>query len=84
MQKVREEAGGAKILSWDVVNEAITDGGQSPFKDNAWYPKLSDYVDRAFKYARAADPDALLFYNDYAVVNNDGKADRIVDMIKGM
>ena len=58
MQKVRQLAGGNKILAWDVVNEAIADGSGT-FKDaKPWYPLLPDYVDRAFKYARQADPDA--------------------------
>ena len=85
MQGVRTAADGAKILAWDVVNEAVTDGSGGPFKDSQpWYPKLPDYVDRAFKHAREADPEALLFYNDYGVVTNNGKQDRIIDMIKGM
>lgn len=53
-----------KINSWDVVNEAIDDNGN--IKQGFWYSKIgSDYIDLAFQYAHEADPDALLFYNDY-------------------
>ena len=73
MQGVRKAADNAPILAWDVVNEAIADDG-SGFKDGApWYPKLPDYVDKAFTYARSADPDALLFYNDYNVISDPKK-----------
>ena len=67
MQGVREKAGGHKILAWDVVNEAVSDSNSGDILKHAdpWYPKLPDYIDRAFRYARKADPDALLFYNDY-------------------
>ena len=82
MQGVRKGADNAKILAWDVVNEAISDDSNEMFKSNAWYPKIPDYVERAFKYARQADPDALLFYNDYNIVWDGKKTDHIVDMIK--
>lgn len=53
-----------KIKSWDVVNEAIDDSGN--IKQGFWYSKVgSNYIDWAFQYAHDADPDALLFYNDY-------------------
>ena len=54
------------------------------FKSNVWYDHIPDYVDRAFKYAREADPHALLFYNDYTVVQNKDKQDKIIKMIKSM
>ena len=87
MQEVPKLAGGKeKIIAWDVVNEAVEDPwkGSGTFKKNIWYDKLPDYVDRAFRYAHTADPDTLLFYNDYTVVQNEEKCDRIVNMIKGM
>lgn len=53
-----------KITSWDVVNEAIGDDGK--LKPGFWLEKIGpDFVELAFKYAHEADPNALLFYNDY-------------------
>lgn len=53
-----------KIYAWDVVNEAIDDGGG--YRNSKWYSICGeDYIFEAFKAAREADPDAILFYNDY-------------------
>lgn len=53
-----------RVRAWDVVNEAFTDGGT--LRPSIWLKHLGpDYVARCFQYAHAADPDALLFYNDY-------------------
>jgi endo-1,4-beta-xylanase len=54
-----------KVKSWDVVNEAISDQNGA-LRDCIWLQKLGeDYIAKSFIYAREADPDALLFYNDY-------------------
>jgi endo-1,4-beta-xylanase len=53
-----------KVASWDVVNEAFEDTGV--LRNSIWTQHLgNDYIARAFQYAHAADPAALLFYNDY-------------------
>ncbi|WP_052737673.1 endo-1,4-beta-xylanase [Bacillus sp. SA1-12] len=53
-----------KVFAWDVVNEAFTEDGE--YRDNFWLRKLGpEYIKLAFKWAHEADPDALLFYNDY-------------------
>ncbi|MGN7311966.1 endo-1,4-beta-xylanase [Alkalicoccobacillus gibsonii] len=53
-----------KLYAWDVVNEAFDADGN--LKDNFWLRHIGpDYIALAFKWAREADPDVLLFYNDY-------------------
>lgn len=53
-----------KLVSWDVVNEAFMDDGT--LRNSVWLQHLGpNYIARCFQYARAADPDVLLFYNEY-------------------
>ena len=59
-----------KIRAWDVVNEAIDpkDGLPDGLRNSPWYKLLGPrYIDIAFRAARAADPSALLTYNDYGI-----------------
>jgi endo-1,4-beta-xylanase len=64
------------IMSWDVVNEAISDTGElrmSVAEDGVegclWVDTIgADYVVQAFTFARKYAPDDVkLFYNDYSV-----------------
>jgi endo-1,4-beta-xylanase len=53
-----------RIHGWDVVNEAIADDGS--MRRSKWLEIIGDdYIIKAFEYARQADPDAQLYYNDY-------------------
>lgn len=82
-----------KASGWDVVNEAFHDEDGSlrindiipndNFDDGSiWARHLGkDYIARAFEYAHEADPDALLFYNDYGQEWSDRKTDSIIEMV---
>ena len=66
-----------RIQVWDVVNEVVSvdifrgDAGIGPDRRSRWYEAVgsADYIDWAFHAARAADPDALLFINEYSTEN---------------
>ena len=63
---------------FDVVNEAVSDSGSETFKNvQPWYPALTTYVHDAFVAARAANPLAKLFYNDYGGEGMNQKSDKI-------
>jgi endo-1,4-beta-xylanase len=63
-----------KVVGWDVVNEALSDGPGGDLRDTPARRAIGDdYVIKAFEYAHAADPDAALIYNDYG---NEGGAKR--------
>lgn len=78
-----------KVASWDVVNEAIRDdNGTLRNQDvnagdgSIWRRHLGpDYIARAFQYAHEADPNALLFYNDYGQEYNGLKLDSIIALV---
>ena len=79
------------VYAWDVVNEAIADGGNprngqepNPYRQSRHYQLCGEeFIAKAFEFAREADPDALLFYNDYSTVD-PGKRERIYEMVKKM
>ena len=63
-----------RIHSWDVVNEAVmvSDGRPDGLRDSPWMKLIGpDYIELAFRHARAADPAALLTYNDYGIEGED-------------
>src|SRR5690349_20930124 len=57
-----------KIYAWDVVNEAYADSG-GVRRDSNLQRTGNDWIEVAFRTARAADPSAKLCYNDYNVEN---------------
>ena len=61
-----------RVYAWDVVNEALDDSSAG-LRDSIWYnqPGIGEtgfgFIAQAFQWAHQADPQALLFYNDYNV-----------------
>lgn len=71
-----------RVHGWDVVNEAIdADGG---FRKCKWLDIIGqDYVLKAFEYARQADPDAKLYYNEYDLVKPN-KREGVIRLIRDL
>jgi endo-1,4-beta-xylanase len=73
-----------KIKVWDVVNEALSDGGTNILRNSLWLEIIGpDFIARAFDYAHEADPDAILRYNDYSL-ENPAKRHKLVALIKSL
>ena len=82
------------VYAWDVLNEAIADGDgrRAPWMKEAPSPyrktKMIDlcgeeFIVKVFQFAREADPNVKLFYNDYNAAQ-PAKRDRIYNMVKKM
>ncbi|WP_330241771.1 endo-1,4-beta-xylanase [Streptomyces sp. NBC_00525] len=72
-----------KIAQWDVVNEAFADGGSGARRDSNLQRTGNDWIEVAFRTARAADPSAKLCYNDYNVENwTWAKTQAMYNMVK--
>ena len=73
-----------RIKVWDVVNEAIADGGEEVLRKSPWSVIIGpDFIQKAFEYAHEADPDAILRYNDYGLENAE-KRKKLITLIKGL
>ncbi|MDA4890487.1 endo-1,4-beta-xylanase [Streptomyces sp. MS2A] len=72
-----------KIAQWDVVNEAFADGSSGARRDSNLQRTGNDWIEVAFRTARAADPNAKLCYNDYNVENwNWAKTQAMYSMVR--
>jgi len=71
-----------KIYAWDVVNEAVNDDSTKFLRNSLWYQICGeDFIAKAFEYAHEADPNAVLFYNDYNTERPD-KRERVYRLLK--
>jgi endo-1,4-beta-xylanase len=67
-----------KVYAWDVVNEAFESDGT--MRKTIW--SSDGYIEKALRWAHAADPKALLFYNDYSAETMNAKSDAIYKMAR--
>lgn len=77
-----------RVFAWDVVNEVITDddSASDPYRRSNWWDASggnADYIDWAFNAARAADPECLLFINEYST-RFSGKRGRYIEVIRDL
>lgn len=72
------------VYAWDVVNEVISDDPKEFYRNSEFYIITGEeYIAKAFEFAHQADPNALLFYNDYNEINPT-KREKIFKMIKDL
>lgn len=72
-----------RVAQWDVVNEALDDG-TNYLRDSGWSRACGEeFIVKAFEYAHATDPQALLIYNDY---NNElpGKRQKLIRLVRSL
>jgi endo-1,4-beta-xylanase len=79
-----------KIFAWDVVNEAFDELHPGELRSTIWrdQPGIGlagtgyTYVERCFRWAHEADPQALLFYNEAEAEAINPKSDAIYAMVR--
>lgn len=80
-----------KILAWDVANEAFDEGNRAgQLRSTIWYDQPGigyaqqgpAYLAQCFRWARDADPQALLFYNEAEAEEINRKSDAIYAMVR--
>ena len=73
-----------RIKVWDVVNEAVANGGTNLLRNSLWLQIIGpDFIAKAFEYAHEADPDAILRYNDYGL-EEPTKRRKLITLIKSL
>jgi endo-1,4-beta-xylanase len=71
-----------QIYAWDVVNEVLDAAQPDGLRRSPWYQIAGEeFIEKAFLFAREADPDALLFINDYNT-HESGKSQAMYDLVK--
>jgi len=71
-----------KINGYDVVNEALNEDGT--MRKSKWFEIIGeDYIQKAFEFAKAADPSAELYYNDYNI-ENPAKREGAIRIVKNL
>jgi endo-1,4-beta-xylanase len=78
-----------KLVSWDVVNEALADDGEpvlgNGLRSTVFSQKMGlDFIDQAFINARAVDPQVDLYYNDYNIEAGGQKTWNMLALVDGM
>ncbi|NUT36911.1 MAG: 1,4-beta-xylanase [Hamadaea sp.] len=70
-----------KLTAWDVVNEAFNEDGSR--RQSNLQGTGNDWIEVAFRTARAADPSVKLCYNDYNIENwSYGKTQGVYRMVQ--
>ncbi len=73
-----------RVKGWDVVNEALADGGPDALRDSPWRRVIGDdFIEQAFRFAHEADPAAELYYNDYGL-ESPKKREHAIAMLRGL
>lgn len=73
-----------RVKIWNVVNEAIDAEGNIRL-NHRWAEAMgADYIRKAFMRAHAADPDAMLYYNEFDTESNTAKYNAVKALLKDL
>jgi endo-1,4-beta-xylanase len=77
---------GADIMSWDVINEPLADYDDMDrgaiLRNHKWYQAMGeDYIVKAMTAAHTANPDAILFINDYGLEEDGYRWNTMISLL---
>jgi endo-1,4-beta-xylanase len=84
-QHIATEAGryAGKIAAWDVVNEPFNEDGT--LRSSIWQQNLGQgYIATALTAARAADPAARLYLNDFNIEGVNAKSTAMLNLVTSL
>jgi endo-1,4-beta-xylanase len=69
------------VDEWVVVNEAL--GGEAALDNNIWHRRFGkQYIDTAFRFAREANPNAVLLFNEAEVDRPNARTMFVYDLLR--
>lgn len=72
-----------RVQAWDVVNEPLDANGD--LRASFWLDRLGPgYIADAFRWARAADPSAKLYLNDFEISYANPKRQGLYDLVRDL
>lgn len=70
-----------RVRSWDVVNEAFEDGSGN-LRNSVFLQRMGpDYIKKCHQWTKEADPNVLIFYNDYNMVTDPTKRNAALNLM---
>ncbi|KAF9466619.1 endo-1,4-beta xylanase [Collybia nuda] len=71
------------LVSWDVINEPFNDDGT--FRTSVFFNTMgTSYIQVALNAARAADPGAKLYINDFNIEGTGAKSTAMLNLVKSL
>lgn len=72
-----------QIYAWDVVNEPLDENGD--LRDTFWLRAIGpEYISLALHWAHEADPEALLFINEFGAEGKSAKSEGLFALAEGL
>lgn len=77
-----------KIKTWDVINEPLDEDywdGKLTLRNHIWHQAMgASYIEKALRAAKASDPQALLFINEWGLEEDSDRFTGMLSLIEDL